>query len=482
MDSFYGLMTLLITAFVIPVVSLKTEKLAPYIAVASSFVAFILSTTTAFTVFREGIQVQQMEGWPAPFGITLAVDHLSIIPILLVSAVGFLVILFSFRFISRRKTEYYSITLLLLGSLMGVLHTGDMFNLFVFLEISAITSYILVAFKKEKESIEASIKYLIINSISTSMILLGIALLYGALGTLNMADLALEMSAISDTFMPISMGLILSGLAIKSGFVPFHTWLPDAHPAAPSPISAILSGLVISVGMYAIIRVSSTVYSSYAVVFNMLIVLGVISMTVGALMALMQHDLKRMLAYSSISQMGYIGMAVGMATPLGLAGGIFHLINQAIIKSLLFLCSGVIIHKAGTHDMRKMGAKFSSFTAGVFLIGVLSLAGLPFFNGFSSKLLIYIASFNAFPLLTVIAVVTSAITAAYGIKAFVLIFMRNTGKSSITGMPLTMQIPLAILAMLCILLGIIPGIGESLAGFAVSNLNNMPYIRAVLGG
>jgi multicomponent Na+:H+ antiporter subunit D len=424
----------------------------------------------------------QMEEWSAPYGITIYGDHLSVFLSVIVAFVGFLAILFSFEYIKDRKTKYYSLLSLLFAGMLGIIHTGDLFNLFVFLEILSLASYVLVAYPKTDKSLEASIKFLITGSLGTAFLLIGIAFLYGLTGSLNMADIATRIAGSSSPAAASALALILGGLAIKAGLAPFHAWLPDAHPAAPSPVSAVLSGLVINAGLYAAIRIGFVVFSSHVLFLNILLYLGVLSMVLGGIAALMQSDLKRMLAFSSISQMGYIGMAVGLGTALGITGALFHMINQSVIKGLLFLCAGVIIYMAGTSDMTKLSGKLGSnrILSLAFLAGVLGLAGVPLFNGFGGKWLIYVAGFQVNPLLTVLSVLISVITLAYGLKAYSVIFSGNTKSRSSLSLPLSMKIPLVVLSVIIIVLGILPSIGIGLAELMANGLDSAVYVGGVL--
>ena len=482
--SFYSVPLLIGTAFIAMSVGFKRDSLAPLVGLAGSLGAAGLCIAGLFQVMQNGIMTGTVSGWPAPFGISVAVDQLSIVLVSLVSIIGFLAVMFSQKYVTGNKTEYYTLVMLALAGLMGIMQTGDIFNMFVFFEVMNVSAYALVAFRRDKKSLEAGIKYLIMGAFATSMMLLGIAFLYGEFGTLNIADLAAKTVGYSGHVLPVSVGLLLTGFAIKSGLVPFHAWLPDAHPAAPSPFSAILSGLVIKGGFYAILRIGFTMLGASALVMGALAVMGLLSMVVGGVLALMQTDLKRLLAYSSISQMGYIALAAGLGTQLGMSGALFHIVNHAIIKSLLFLCAGVVIHHAKTADMYKLGGTFRSapVLTYAFLIGMLSLGGIPFFNGFTSKWLIYIATMQINPLLTVVTLLVTAMTIAYGMRAFYAIFMTNPNPSSRSvRLPLAMSIPLVVLAGLCLLFGLVPSLGYQMTEFMMQGLSGQAYMEAVLG-
>jgi multicomponent Na+:H+ antiporter subunit D len=352
---------------------------------------------------------------------------------------------------------------------MGVTLTGDIFNLYVFFEIMCISSYALVAFRRKLESVEASIKYMIVSSLGTTFLLLGIALMYGLVGSLNIVDLAEKLAVIRATTDPLPMivvlmlALFVTGFGIKIAMVPLHFWQPDAYQAAPTSIAVLFSGATATVGLYAMVRVAYVMFGALAI-GAMLAILGVVTMVGGGLMALVQRDLKRLLAYSGISQMGYILLGIGIGTALGIQGGLFHLLNNALMKMLLFMCAGAIIYRVGTSNLDELGGlgRNMPITAGLFMIGALAISGVPPFNGFASKWTIYVAGVQAgLPIYTAIAVIISALTLAYFLRAINSMFLgqqpehlRNTREA-----PLPMLIPMFILVGFIILLGVMPWLG-----------------------
>ncbi len=483
--SFASILILIISGIITAVAgfSKKHDKNASILTITCMAIAFFFVLLSIPDVLSGGVLSFQMNAWPAPFGITIVIDMLTLVLSLVITGIGLLATLFSYKYIKKRRAEFYALVCFLMAGLLGIVHTGDLFNLFVFFEISNVSSYALVAYYRKRRSVEAGIKYLILGTVASSMILLGIGLIYASFGTLNMADLALKLAGTTGTIVQIALGLLVSGFAFKCGLFPFHFWMPDAYQAAPSPVSAMLGGLSVSAGIYAILRLSVGIFGAPGTLLAAFLVLGSVSMITGAVLAIMQSDLKRMLAYSSISQMGYIVMSVGLGTTLGMVGGVFHIINHAIIKSLLFLCAGVIIFHAGTSNMYDIGkrVRFRPAMTYVFLIGVLALAGLPFFNGFASKWLIYLSTFEFSPLLTIFTIVVSVLTFAYGIKAFYLIFLSGGRSSLQPKIPYTMLVPLIILAAACIVIGIIPQFGTSISETISSGLNSVAYTGAVLG-
>lgn len=498
--SFFMIPSFLATAFVIVLVSLKRDEYVPYVALTGSLMAMAFSFLSIPQVLSKSPITIQMEEWVAPFGITIYGDVFSVFLTAILSFVAFMIVLFSFRFIRERRTKYYALLSLLFGGVFGVIHTGDIFNLFVFMELLSIASYGLIAFYKDRLSLEASIKYLIMGSLGTSLLLVGIAFLYGLTGTLNMADMAPRLAGMSNPAVAVAFGLILAGLGIKAGFIPFHTLHLDGYTAAPSTVSAVLAAVVTNVGLYAILRITFILFQGPFAALQILLWLGTLSMVLGAVLALRQDNLKRLLAYSGVSQIGFIAMSVGLGTSLGLLGGIFHMVNQALIKGLLFLCAGAVIYLTGTGNLSELSGKIGNdrLLSYSFLAGVLALAGVPLFNGFASKWIIYIASLEVNPLFTVLAVVSSALTLAYGLKAHSAIFSGNpiptgaqAGTSTHRGtstpgrrasgaqIPLSMKIPILILAALIILLGVLPWTGLWIASSMTAGLDSAAYIRGV---
>jgi multicomponent Na+:H+ antiporter subunit D len=480
--SFFAIPSYMATAFVIILVSLKRDSYVPIVAITGALIAAGLSLLAIPQILPGAPVSMQMEEWVAPYGITIFGDYLSVTLACLISLIALMAMIFSSSYIRERRAKYYSLLSLLFAGMFGVVHTGDMFNLFVFMELLSVSSYGIIAFPRNRPALEASIKYLIMGSLGTSLLLVGVAFLYGLTGSLNMADIAVRLSGLDSPAVGVAFGLILSGLAIKAGLVPFHALHLDGYTAAPTPVSAVLAALVANVGLYAILRVSFILFSMPAAALQVLLWFGAVSMTLGAVLALRQSDLKRMLAYSGVSQVGLIAMSVGLGTSLGLVGGLFHMLNQALIKGLLFFCAGAVVYFAKTADLERLSGmlrtdRILSFS---FLTGVLALAGVPLFNGFASKWVIYIAALEVNPALMLLAVLVSAITLAYGLKAYSVIFSGNpSGKSVAVRLPLSMKVPLVLLSALIIIIGVLPWIGIELATLMAGGLDSAAYIQGV---
>ncbi|MCX5725774.1 MAG: proton-conducting transporter membrane subunit [Candidatus Saganbacteria bacterium] len=388
----------LFAAFALPIVARFKMKWVDPVANGALALLFILSILAVTPLFAGSTHVYKMGGWPAPIGINLVLDGLSTFMLFTVSFVSLIISIFGIEYMKRftAKGKYCTLFMLMVAGMNGVILTGDFFNMFIFVEIAALASYALVAFGVESEELEASFKYMIMGSIASIMILIAMILLYSLTGTLNMAEISnMVHSTGLTTGQLIIVSLFIMGFGLKGALVPFHAWLPDAHPSAPAPISAMLSGVLIkAVGIYALMRIIFNVFSLTPAISSVLMTLGVASMLVGVFLAIYQWDLKRLLAYHSISQMGYVVLGLSIGSPLGVVGGLFHLFNHATFKSLLFLNSGALEYSTGTRDLRKMGGlgekmKITSITS---LFASMAIAGVPPFNGFFSKLIIIMAA------------------------------------------------------------------------------------------
>jgi len=352
--------------------------------------------------------------------------------------------------------------MLMTAGMMGICITGDLFNMFVFLEIAAISSYALVAFGVGAEELEASFKYIVMGEIGGLTFLLAIALIYAKTSTLNLADISTSLQVIRHTtFFSMTLGMMLFAFSIKAALVPFHSWLPDAYPAAPAPISSLLAGICTKVfGIYTTARIVFNVFgltrASDPLFFNILIGLGLLSIAFAGLTALNQKDYKRLLAYSSISQVGFIMLGFGIGNYYGVVGAILYILAHGLAKALLFLTSGSVVHATGTRDLQKLaglGERMPT-TAWSFRIGALSVIGLPPLVGFFAKLLIIMGAIKAgFIWLAILAIVLSVLSLAYLLKIESSVFMKK-GKIDAKTAPFTMRIAMVFLVVLIVLLGI----------------------------
>jgi len=414
---------------------------------------------TCYAIGSTGLY--HMGGWPTPIGIDLRLDALANLLLLTVSLVGFAVALYSVDYMRRftARGHFYSLFLLMVTGMNGVILAGDLFNLYVFLEVAAVASYSLVAFGCAHEELEASFRYVVLGSLSSALILIAIALVYGITGTLNMAHMAGRIAETGmDAPLLLAFGLFICGFSFKTALVPFHAWLPDAHPAAPAPVSAMLSGVLIkAIGIYVLARLVFNVFGIGESELGLLRWLGVLSMVVGGLLAAGQKDIKRLFAYSSISQVGFMVLGLGLGTPLGLVGALYHLINHSMFKSLLFLNAGAVEYATGTRNLKKLGGLNRSLpvTGATSLIGSMSIAGVPPFNGFWSKLIIILACVESgYYGFAAVAVAISVVTLAYQLKVQRLAFFASLpgALQNLQREPRLMALAMILLATGCIAL------------------------------
>jgi multicomponent Na+:H+ antiporter subunit D len=497
----------LISAFLIIILGKLVKGFYRFFA-PLTLLALLIMAVFEFTGLGQSSISYTMGGWGMeggiPVGIYLVLDGFSVIMLCIISLIGFLALFYSLSYIRKYTAEnnYYALFCLIIAGMNGVVLSGDLFNLFVFLEVSVISSYALVAFGVGKTELEASFKYQVLGVLASMLILLAIGLIYWKTKTLNIADVRNVLDAgYSKPYYMFIQVLLISGFGLKAAIIPFHAWLPDAHSSAPSPISAMLSGVLIkAVGVYVLIRLFFNMFvlsHEIALVFT---TLGAISMVIGSLLAIMQWDVKRLLAYSSISQIGYVVMAFGMGmllllqgdnysvAVLAIAGGIYHMVNHAVFKGLLFLNAGALEHRLDTRDLRKMGGLSSVMpvTSSTSFMASMSISGIPPFNGFFSKLIIIIAAINGkFYLLATLAVVVSIITLAYFLKfqryAF---FNKSPGKSleKIREVPFPMSFSMVVLAILCLALSLlaVPSINEAVLSPAIEVLMQSDLYSTIL--
>jgi len=496
-------------AFLTMILCRLSSHISKYLATAVLlFVAFI-SFWSLFTT-GETVSVYKVGGWEAvnsvPIGIYLVLDGFSALLLCVISCIGLMSVIYSISYMARYTSGnyFYALFCLMIAGMNGVVLSGDIFNIFVFLEISTISSYALVAFGVEKNELEATLKYQVLGAIASFLILFAIGFIYWKAKTLNIADIRSAFSEGHDArYYLLVQILLLSGFGLKAAMIPFHAWLPDAHSSAPSPISAMLSGVLIkAIGIYVIIRLFFNMFEITEAMAIVITTLGTLSMVVGVFLAIGQWDIKRLLAYHSISQMGYVVMSVGIGmlliarglrsevAALAISGGIFHLLNHAAFKGLLFLNAGAIEYSVGTRDLREMGglAKSMPVTSGTSFAASLAISGIPPFNGFFSKLIIIVAAvMGHFYFLAAMAAIVSIITLASFMKfqryAF---YNKEQGerKSEIKEVPVPMLMSMIILAVICLLLSVlaIPGVRETILSPATDILmDQMKYSSQIMG-
>jgi len=482
----------LASGFIIPIFGKKMKGATSIITSLATFGLVYMSFAIASSVIKHKILIYKVGNWAPPAGIPMIVDSLSAFMLVTMNFVAFLVAVYSISYMKKYTDtwKFYSLFSFMVAGINGVLIAGDIFNLYIFLEIAAISGYFLVAFGTGQEELEASFKYAVMGTVASAFILLGIAFLYSYTSTLNMADMSRVLAAAGPTrLLQFVSVLFLMGFGLKAALVPFHAWLPYAHSSAPAPISAMLSGVSIKVlGIYAITRIFFNVFGMSPAISYSLIIFAVISMLVGGILAFGQSDIKRLFAYSSISQIGYIALGLGIATPFSILGALFHLFNHSIFKSLLFLNSGSIEQTTGTRDLNKMSGILTKMpvTGYTNLIGALSICGMPPLGGFWSKLIIILACVQAHhPVLAFIAVIVSILTLIYYFNALTpALFGQSAARYTTKKVSWAMAVPMICLAFIAAIsfVILIPNVGNSLLKDAAAVIVSGKGYAAVIAG
>ena len=434
------------------------------------------------------------------FGIALEVDALSLFFGLLISTAVFVSGIYSIKYMEHddNQPQYYTLFLMLSGGVIGLVLTGDIFNMFIMVEILTFAAVALTAFRNQVfGALEAAFKYLVVGCIGSTCILTGIIMLYAQAHTLNLAQLALLIPGNFNTSTKIAFALLYIGFSTKAFIVPFHPLAADAHGAAPASISVLISGVLTKSGIYGIIRLTYFVFQTMGLnPFQFLLVfVGCVSMFVCVTMALAQHDFKRLLAFHSISQIGYVLTAVGLCTAMGFSSGIYHAMNHTLFKGLLFLAAGAVLHETGTTNLDELGglSKKMPRTTVLFLIGAASISGIPPFNGFASKWQIYQACFEkagetgsfGYVLVTIICLITSVLTLASFVKVTQSVFFGVLPEKyeNVKEVPFGMRFAMGILAVLCIVTGLFPNLVSNYLTMpaAAAAFNPANYIDTMLG-
>lgn len=354
--------------------------------------AHLLAVISLLTVVRsEGIQAIQVGSWQAPFGITIVADLFSAIMLVLTGVIGFCVAIYSLGNIDERRESfgYYPLYHVLLMGISGAFLTGDMFNLYVWFEVMLIASFVLMALGGEKAQMEGALKYVTLNLISSAIFLAAVGVLYGVAGTLNMADLAVQLPQIDSGLVNIVAMMFLVAFGIKAAVFPLFFWLPAAYHTPPAAVSAIFAGLLTKVGVYALIRVFTLLFvQDVAYTHTIILILAGLTMVTGVLGAVSQSEFRRVLSFLLISHIGFMVMGLAFVSQLALAGTLFYVVHHIIVKANLFMVSGVVNRLKGSFALARLGGLYREKVgfAVLFLLPALSLAGLPPFSGFWGKL------------------------------------------------------------------------------------------------
>ncbi len=484
----------LFAPFLIGVIGLLADKLeVPKLRDGVAIIVSALGVLSVLALYNMGVNngdilVFSIGGIP-PLGACFEIDMLSLYFAGSAVMLSFLVTVYSYSYMEHdtRLTEYYALLSAVTVGMMGVAFAGDMFTMFIFWETMSIASYSLVSFRKKiPDSVEAGFKYLIMGSIGSVVLFFGMAFIYGMTGSLNYAVIASTLRGAALTpWTILTFATIVVGFGVKAAIVPMHTWLPDAHPEAPSPISAMMSGVLIETGLYAMTRVLYLAFEPD--LFKIPIAaLALITMTVGNLLALRQDDVKRMLAYSSIGQVGYMLIGISSGSTYGLLGAFLHIFNHALMKGMAFLSVGSIVHETGTRDINKLkgvGRMMPWTTLSVF-VAFMGLGGVPGTSGFISKFILFNASMGAgLSILAFAGVLNSTLSMAFYLRVLIALLSKKTEDTiEAKEAPLLMVGVGLVMALLIIVFGIYPDPIVSFTSEAskslIEGLSN--YIGAIL--
>ena len=474
----------LLAAFIIPLASKLSKELARIIPGIVFLYLSIVSTILLPQALENPI-VEVIAGWKAPLGINLVYGPFAAFMTAMITMLGFVIWIYSYRFIRREPADkFYMLFMLLITGSVGIFLTGDIFNLFVFLEIVAISAYSLTAFLRDKDGAEAGFKYLLIGSFASTFVLLAIVILYSQVGTLNMAEISLLMPTVPFHIKIIILAFFIAGLGIEAELFPLNGWAPDAYSQAPTPVGAVFAGIVVKSGVYALIMVVHVLFDIKSA-FDLLIILGIITLLIAEMSAMRQKQIKRMLAFSSIGQMGLIIIAFSLGTVDGMFGGIFHMFNHAIIKSMLFFAAGYLVYnsnKKEVTDFDGLGKKMP-FTAFIFSMGALAIIGLPPFSGFWSKFSILTATAETgHYAIIALVLIGGIIEAVYYLRIVGKLYFKDykddfvVSRASISGV-----ISMGILALIIIVVGVYPNIITDYVTAAANDLfDKAAYVKASL--
>jgi multicomponent Na+:H+ antiporter subunit D len=445
-----------------PLVALLPGGRLPWLlATAVSWTVLAVAALVLARVLAEGAISYTMGGWEPPWGIELRIDALNALIVLIVCGIGAVVTPFAGRSVTQevaasREALFYCLFLLTYTGLLGIAVTGDIFNMFVFLEISSLSSYALIALGRDRRALTAAFQYLIMGTIGATFFLIGVGLLYSLTGTLNIADLAARLPAVGPTrTAQTAFAFIVAGVGLKLALFPVHLWLPNAYTYAPSAVSAFIAATATKVAVYVLLRVLYSVFGAdysfgYMPLTPILIALAIVGIVATSLMALNQRDAKGLLAYSSVAQIGYMVVGLSFATTAGLTASITHVFNHALMKGALFLALGAVAYRVGSTriDALEGLGRAMPWTMSAFALGGLSLIGVPLTAGFISKWYLVIAALEqGWWWLAAIVLATSLIAVMYVWKMVEAAWFRELppAHADVREAPLALLIPVWVL-------------------------------------
>ncbi|MEJ5223085.1 MAG: proton-conducting transporter membrane subunit [Anaerolineales bacterium] len=462
---------LILPSFLIPLLGVivtlmvrKKRKLQAYLAVGFMAVALVFSLFLGWRVFvYDEILALQSGAWPVPAGITLVADGLSVFMLIMTQIVLLMGLLYATGTIEKvtQYPTFYPVFLGLGTAMSGVFLSGDLFNLFVFAELIVVSGAVLTGMADDKYGVEASYKYLLISTVGAFFFLLGIGALYASHGVLNLAQLAQSIASRPlDPLTLAGLAFLTATFLTKSAGFPFHFWQPDFHTAAPTPVHAVLSSVVVKMGIYGFFRMTAILFPQFELLSTLLVIIGIVGVIYGGLGAAGTYSVKRMLAYSTMSQLGFILVGIGWGTPLALSGALVFAFNHALAKAAMLMMAGVVASRTPEKSASftaVVGIGKASPAAGIlFLLGGMALAGVPPLNGFVSKLMIFWSGVEAEQYLSLAIIgVASIITLSYVVRAFIKIWFET--QPEVKPKQGDRMLAPAILIALCLVLGVWSG-------------------------
>jgi len=468
---------------------LRYQKL---VSMIGAVVFFVHTIVLLWHIYQTGIEVVHVGNWPAPYGITLVIDLFSAIMIAVTGFVGFNIALYALSDIDRGRNRFgfHPLMHILLMGVCGAFMTGDLFNLYVWFEVMLMSSFVLMALGGERSQLEGAVKYVSLNFIASVIFLTAIGIIYGKTGTLNLADLALKVGDNgSGPMIRSAVMMLLTAFGIKAGIFPYFFWLPASYHTPPATVSALFAGLLTKVGVYAMIRVFSLVFAGEmsGSLKPVLIIISGLTMVTGVLGAAAQFEIRKILSFHIISQIGYMTLGLALFTPLALAAAIFYLVHHIIVKTNLFLIGGLIRHIKGSYDLKKIGGLYLSnpLLAFLFLVPALSLGGIPPLSGFFAKFTIIRAGLEVESYLIVLIALAVGILTLYSMtKIWAEAFWKvDPAEKPVTkSIPIMMLLPIILMAAATIAIGFFPEPVLEISRRAADQLFNPEYyIRKVLG-
>jgi len=494
----------------ITIASWKKAKLQEILNIAGSFVFLLIGFFLLRAVLQHGILHFQAGNWPAPFGITIVADTFSAIMVMITCVMAFATAIYSVSSMKnkiqvlgdmekrRRQFTYYPVLNVMYMGICGAFLTGDLFNMYVWFEVMLISSFILIAMDGKRIQLEGTFKYVTINLISSAFFLIGVGLLYGVTGTLNMADLAVKVREIENqTLITVISMFFLICFGIKAAVFPLFFWLPASYHTPPISISALFAGMLTKVGVYSLIRVFTLIFvHDIGFTHNLILWIAGFTMVVGVLGAASHYDMRKILTFHIISQIGYMLMGLALFTKLAITGAVFYIMHIIIVKANLLLISGLVKRIKGNYNVKKIGGLLNSYPllAVLFLISALALAGIPPLSGFWAKFFVVKAGLESKEFFAIIvALFVGLLTLFSMIKIWNEAFWKedpgivtadeNTVQGLFHKRNIFMTIPIIALAIVIIIIGFNPEPFYQIADRAASELMNPSiYINTVLGG